>query len=465
MGIIASLCACGNKEENSQTIPTLPPEKLENNVVNPDDDIDVGSFEVVDTFDIELDNYNSNILLCAGGEYTLHGASQNIMVCVDSEEDVVLNLKNAHIQSSNGPCLFIRTANSILINLVDDTKNKFETSGNNTYEALNAVIYSTYNIEFGGKGTLEIVSSVAHAVKAAECLSIHDGTYIIDSTTNCFDAKDEIVIDGGSFNLRSTGGDGIETDGEIIINNGDFTIDVFKDGIKADSNIVIHDGNFNIVNATEGIESKTNVVINNGKFNIATVDDCINAIGTLTINNGNIHAVSETNDAIDANLGIEINDGYIYAVGTTVREGAIDTDENGIVINGGTIIGLGETNSDTFEGEQRAIVLNVSTVRIVKSVTIKNDKGEVVFHVDVEPYKDGFEDTEDVVEETRPSGAGPSHNGNRPGRGDSSRPGGNSSSVGTDSMLYLSIFLSDKSFVDGLYQIFINDEYFEQITL
>lgn len=171
-------------------------------------------------------------------------------------------------------------------------------------------------------------------------------------------------MDGGQLNIKSTGagGKGINTDGEIIINDGDIQVittgksytysnlDSKAKGIKSDTDVTINGGMMKIKTmggeGSEGLEAKGVMNINGGEIEIASYDDCINSAGDMTISGGYIYAFATNNDAIDSNGNLYIKGGVVLALGSAGAECAIDAAEGkSLYINGGTVVGVGGSNA------------------------------------------------------------------------------------------------------------------------
>ena len=172
-------------------------------------------------------------------------------------------------------------------------------------------------------------------------------------------------MEGGQLNIKSTGagGKGINTDGEIIINDGDIQVittgqtftyssdlDSKAKGIKSDTDVTVNGGTIKIKatggEGSEGLEAKGVMNINGGEIEIATYDDCINSAGDMYLNGGYIYAFATNNDAIDSNGNLYIKGGVIVALGASGAECAIDAAEGkNIYITGGTVVGVGGSNA------------------------------------------------------------------------------------------------------------------------
>ena len=210
------------------------------------------------------------------------------------------------------------------------------------------------------------------------------------SAASCINMGDSIIIDGGTFNLTSTGsgGAGMKCDSVFVMNDGEITVKTTgglyynngttenlnysgdtdridskyyssAKGIKAGTKtavgngytyaggVIIEGGKISISTAgcnAEGLESKNTLVVNGGEITVQAYDDAVNAAQDLTVNGGRIFAYSLNNDGLDSNGNTFVNGGLVYAISKSSPEVALDanTEENkALYINGGTIIAIG----------------------------------------------------------------------------------------------------------------------------
>ena len=172
-------------------------------------------------------------------------------------------------------------------------------------------------------------------------------------------ADSTINISGGDIHLKSTGsgGKGISTDKDLIVDNG--SIDIITTGtqysyhadtksakgIKADGNISINNGRIRVRatggDGSEGIEAKGSLSIAGGSTEVYAYDDAINAIAQINISGGQVFTYAINNDAIDCNGNITIADGTVVACGTSQPESGIDCDQHTLAITGGTVMAIG----------------------------------------------------------------------------------------------------------------------------
>lgn len=103
-----------------------------------------------------------------------------------------------------------------------------------------------------GAGTEETGSK---GIKAAGCLDITGGTFVIDASD-----------------------DTLHTNYAMTIEDGDFTLTAGDDAVHADEQMVLNGGIFRIAQCVEGLES-ADLTINGGEYDITASDDAINGAG------------------------------------------------------------------------------------------------------------------------------------------------------------------------------------------
>lgn len=218
-------------------------------------------------------------------------------------------------------------------------------------------------------------------------------------------------MEGGQLNIKSTGagGKGINTDGEIIINDGDIQVittgqtftyssdlDSKAKGIKSDTDVTVNGGTIKIKatggEGSEGLEAKGVMNINGGEIEIATYDDCINSAGDMYLNGGYIYAFATNNDAIDSNGDLYIKGGVIVALGASGAECAIDAAEGkNLYITGGTVVGVGGSNASypASSSSQMSIAFQAS-VSTGSTLTIADGSDAILSFTIKRGYQSGL---------------------------------------------------------------------------
>ncbi len=215
--------------------------------------------KVVNQKEIKLSNYDTNIKITEGGEYTIEG-SFKYSVFIDSSKDVVINLNNVNIESSETAAIANIGTNKITINLLENTKNSLSDGGASDYDGC---LYSNGPLVIQGDGELDVKG------------------------------------------LQQEGEGIATTDNDIIINGGIIKVESADDGLNA------------------GGDNGGSLVINDGVLYIKASGDGIDSNGNIEINGGIVYAMGSSlgGDAgLDADKGIAINGGTVIALGSDMLE-------------------------------------------------------------------------------------------------------------------------------------------------
>lgn len=289
------------------------------------------------------------------GNYTLTAGSDAIRS--DNTEDanrgfVYINNGNLTLNAGNDG---IQAETLVKINYCNASLITGEGSQNASYNS-----YGEFNHNWGFAGnnsaSTNATDESAKGIKCSGDIIINEGVFSIDSSDDSIHSNSSVYIENGSFSLSS----------------GD-------DGIHADSSININNGTINISKSYEGIEA-TDITINNGEINIVSFDDGFNAAGgndasslnerpgqnmfsgttgTLTFNGG-YTVVNAEGDGLDSNGELTVTNGIILISGpTNGGNGALDYASTASV-TGGTVIALGSagmaTNFNSAENQAVCLV-------------------------------------------------------------------------------------------------------------
>lgn len=293
-----------------------------------------------------------------GVEYVLAGTTTNGSVKIYSDKKFKLTLNGVNITNADGPAINIQSEKRAFVVLTDNTTNTLTDGA--TYKAsgtedMKGTLFSEGQLIVSGNGSLTIKGNYKHAIASDDYIRIISGTITVPSAvSDGIHTNDAFIADGGTMNI-TTAGDGIQCEeGYIVINNGTFTINVADKGIAAtydtdatiDPYLTINGGTINITSSGgEGIESKSILTINKGVIVAKTKDDGLNAGKFIYINGGTIYAYSTSNDGIDSNGKLTITGGRIVSVGSTGPEEGFDCDRNTFKITGGIAVGIGGATS------------------------------------------------------------------------------------------------------------------------
>ena len=275
----------------------------------------------------------TTVIITEGGDWEVTGSCSNGMIYVytgdekDVNDKVKLRLNGMSLTNPDGPAIYFDRCKKAFITLESGSTNtvtdgssytstveKHTVSGA-TYsidacEAKGA-IHSDDSLEIKGKGKLTVNGNYKHGINS----------------------DDDILIENGVFNLTSVK-DGIHANDDITVNgkNVEITINAQADGIESEGtlNLTLLK-KLNITAAGKGIKSATDLVIADGSYTLTTTDDSIHSNGNVSIAGGTF-AVSSGDDGIHADTTLTIDGGAI-----TITKSYEGLEGNDVVINGGTI--------------------------------------------------------------------------------------------------------------------------------
>lgn len=323
--------------------------------------------------------------------YVLTGTATDGGFKIYSEKKFKLSLNDVALTNGDGPAINIQSGKSAFVVLTGTN----QLTDGATYTAApdgedqKGAFFSEGQLIVSGDGALIVQGNNNHAIVSDDYIRVLSGTITVTGAVkDGIHCNDYFIADGGTFNIQAES-DGIEADeGYVIINSGDFTIDVVDDGIVAsyedgnpeiDPYLVINGGTF-VINCSEGegIESKSKLTINDATITINSADDCINAANAIYVNGGFLYCVSTGNDAMDSNGTFTITGGTILALGSN-REDGIDCDGNELTITGGLVFGTGRATSAPSASSSTAYSLIAGGADADQIIHVEDAEGNEVF--------------------------------------------------------------------------------------
>ncbi|MBO4293755.1 MAG: carbohydrate-binding domain-containing protein [Clostridia bacterium] len=209
------------------------------------EDVDAG--ETVNSKQINLSEYNSNLTISEAGTYTLSGSFKNSVV-VNADGDVTLILNGVNIESTVTAAIANGTTNALTIKLEDNTENNLSDGGSSEYDGC---IFSYGKLTIEGNGTLNVNGKQedGEGIATKSCdIVINSGTINIESQDDGLNAGGSggsITINGGAIYIKANG-DGIDSNGALTINGGNvYTIGSAQGGdagIDTDEGFVFNGG-------------------------------------------------------------------------------------------------------------------------------------------------------------------------------------------------------------------------------
>lgn len=361
---IVCIC-CFIFTKNTIKTSTKTTDSIDSNI-NTDDDDEQIIWSNYENREITLTN---SITITEEGIYNLSGTIEDGMIIIDTTGNVKLNLNNVTIISNNGPAIYIKNASDTVINI--NGNNYLEDSEDySEYTDIDGVIFSHDDLTIEGEGSLTIKANYQDGIVSNDDLKIINGNYIINSNDDGIRGKDSVYILDGNYEINSLG-DGIKTTndtdtekGFIKISNGNFKIESSLDGIESENKIVIDNGEFNITtgggssNSSSTNENWGYWVVEKSKTTTTSSAKGLKSKDNLVINNG-IFTLNTSDDSIHSNNYVGISDGTIN----------IESGDDGIHADYELIIDNGTIKiSKSYEGlESAKMTINGGNINIVSS--------------------------------------------------------------------------------------------------
>ena len=250
------------------------------------------------------------VTITQAGSYTLTGSLSDGQILVDAgnENKVRLILNGVSITSSDSAAIYVRSADKVVISLMDGTSSTLSNGGNfvqTDENNVDAVIFSKDDLTLKGSGFLTISSPAGHGIVGKDDLKIKSGTLSITAARKTLSANDTLTVDDGVLTLNA-GTEGMEAS-NVVLNGGSISLQAGDDGINAtwisDTTrpaIEISGGSLSIVMGagdTDGIDSNGDLVITGGTIDI-TGSSSFDIDGSVTFTGGTVIVNGQQLDTI-----------------------------------------------------------------------------------------------------------------------------------------------------------------------
>ncbi len=265
---------------------------------------------------------NSAVSITSAGTYVLSGTLNNGTIVVDADKDDIVRiiLNNANITNLIGPAIYGVSADKVIITIADNTTNNLSDSDSYVLKAgedePDSVIFCKTDLSINGGGTLNITGNYKNGITSKDDLMITGGNIKVTAVNDAIKGKDSIAVKSGTFTLIANSGSGLKASnaddtqkGYISIDGGTFNIKSTGKGILSESLLQINLGTLNIVSADDALHSNGNILISGGNIIISAGDDALHANSVLTVNAGSIF-VKNCYEGLEA-LALTINGGVI----------------------------------------------------------------------------------------------------------------------------------------------------------
>lgn len=294
--------------------------------------------------------------IASEGVYHLTGTFTDLCVTIAAGEKdkVQLVLDGAALSNSNGPCIYIQSADKVFITLPEGTSSSVAdgtsysvTDGETTVDA---AIFSRSDLCINGSGTLTVLGQYKHGVVSKDDLVIANASLNVTSASAALNGKDCVKITGAALTLHA-GSDGLRSDnaedesrGFVYLTDCTAAITAGNDGVQAETVLVCVDANLTLTtgggsgsslrsstDSWKGLKSGGDLYLCGGTYAIDAHDDCIHSNSHIVIADG-LFDLSSGDDGVHADTSLTISGGTL-----TVRKSYEGLESSKLVISGGMI--------------------------------------------------------------------------------------------------------------------------------
>lgn len=290
--------------------------------------IELGSTITVSGKGISVNGSVVNIT--AGGDHVVTGTLTNGMIYINTEERVKLRLSGVNITNPNGPAIYFENVDKGFITISKGTVNYLTDGSSYSDEEATATLFSKDDLEIKGSGTLYIKGNYKHGINSNDDLIIEEGDIFIEAVTDGIHTNEKVEIKEGNINITANS-DGIDAGEKVIIEAGTLNINAVGDGIKSAEDMTITGGTFDITAGSDGLDSKMNLVIEDGNFDIKAAKDGLKAGGDIIVNGGNFELEIDS-DGVDSEGSLTIKYGTFNIESANDGLKAV----NNVKVDGGT---------------------------------------------------------------------------------------------------------------------------------
>ena len=291
---------------------------------------DTWSADDAQTIDLNAWADGSVVTVTVKGDYVLTG-SLNGQIVIEAPEDakVRLILNGVTITSPEGPAIYEKQADKLIITLAEGTENTLTDGAAITDEddTIGAALYAEDDLSVNGSGSLSVNGTQKHGIQSKADLIIANGTITVSAVLDGIRGRNSVLVLGGEIRVTA-GGDGIastrtDADGKgwIVLAGGSVDIQtgdgagavrtsansmggwgrrddwgsvtsaaedtISRKAVKAATDLTVLGGTYTFDCADDGLHG-ANVTVSGGTFSIQSGDDALHADADLIINAGTL---------------------------------------------------------------------------------------------------------------------------------------------------------------------------------
>ncbi len=284
-----------------------------------------GSTASSDAAGVEISG--NTVKITREGEYILSGSLQGqVVIEVAETEKVHLILNGVTIESAEGPAIYEKLSDKLIVTLAEGTVNTLsdQTAVQDGDDTIAAALYAEDDLSINGKGTLIVSGNAGNGIHSKADLVIADGTYEITSANDGIKGRNSVLVLAGSLKIQSAA-DGIvstrddkEGKGYVVIAGGTLSITtgsgagtVNQKTIAGRRNMgwdwdsqTTSDGDSTSI---KGIKAATDLTVLGGEIDINAEDDALHA-NQIMVSGGNLQ-IRTGDDGLHGDTAISIQGG------------------------------------------------------------------------------------------------------------------------------------------------------------
>ena len=308
---------------------------------------------------IDLNAYpdGSVVRITEKGDYILSGTLRGqILIEAGEEEKVRLILNGVAITADEGPAIYEKQADKLIVTLADGTENTLTggTAITDADDTIAAALYAEDDLSLNGSGSLVASGTIKHGIQSKADLVIANGKITVSAALDGIRGRNSVLVLDGEISVTA-GGDGItstrtDADGKgwVVLAGGSVTVKtgdgagtaraaqnsqggfggrgrwddwgsasgtaddgVSQKAVKAATDLTVLGGSYTFDCADDGLHA-VNVTVNGGTFSIRSGDDAMHADEDMTVNAGTI-SVSQCYEGLEGK-NVTINGGDITII-------------------------------------------------------------------------------------------------------------------------------------------------------
>ncbi len=204
-------------------------------------------------------------------EYTLSGSSSDGELYMEGSYKSTINLNGLTLTNAtpiySGAAIFVKNGKRIAVSVKSGTENTLADAASGSQKGC---LYVKGHLELKGKGTLNVMGQLKHAIKSGEYTSMKNCTVnVLSAVGDGLNCGQYFLMESGTLNISNTADDGVQCDLDGTTNTGETTDHEDEDS----GNIYITGGSITIncsATAAKGNKVEGTINVTGGTINVTT---------------------------------------------------------------------------------------------------------------------------------------------------------------------------------------------------